>query len=277
MENKKNSQTFVALRDSRLEAAVLTHLHEENRPFERLSALQDILRAPMHSEHTVIVCELDRAGDMLQPLHALREHAPLANICVCGEQPADPLVIKLIDMGIDYFLPLSADDVDIPVMLSVLDEPRRPDKIVRVVEARPGWYSFAIPARSNTLARMYSFLNCLLSNHGPEEQVQEICTVIDELFSNSLEWGIKQSNQQLSLSMLMTSRRTIIKVEDGGDGFQVETTLEELNSLDFELLNEKRIEAGKRPGGFGLRLVHELASKVIFNKKGNGVLVSFEH
>ncbi len=278
MMQTKTQDTCLSVQDVRLEATLLTSLHEQGIDFFRGTTEEDALRLPAGAPLRLLICELDSEGRGLPALLAIRHQFPDTNICVCSNAIPDNVLISLIDAGFDYFLDNDADAIDIQVMLAILEETRRPELAAKIIEARRGWYSMTIPATLDSIGRLRPFFIRLLRNNCPvPEMIPNIGTVVDELFANALEWGITQSRQFIRLSMLFAMKRTIIKIEDGGEGFDVEETLAELTSLDFDSLTAKRIEAGKRPGGFGLRLVQELSDKVIFNKKGNGVLISFEH
>ena len=63
-----------------------------------------------------------------------------------------------------------------------------------------------------------------------------------------------------------------MKVQDEGEGFATSELRDPTE--DAEQVRSERSEAGKRPGGLGIHLLRNLFDEVLFNDRGNVVLLT---
>lgn len=95
---------------------------------------------------------------------------------------------------------------------------------------------------------------------------------VEEVGRNAVEWGNHfDPGKQVQISYCFFDDRVIIKVEDEGEGFAhsalPDPTRDPVGTM------KQRVDAGKRPGGYGVFLIHKLVDETIYNEKGNVVLL----
>jgi anti-sigma regulatory factor (Ser/Thr protein kinase) len=83
-------------------------------------------------------------------------------------------------------------------------------------------------------------------------------------------------SQYVEISFIRARRAVVCRVKDPGQGFSLEELRHAaINSPTDNLLSHVAIREaqGLRPGGFGLLLTKKLVDELIYNEKGNDVLL----
>ncbi|MGI5918930.1 MAG: ATP-binding protein [Christensenellales bacterium] len=102
-----------------------------------------------------------------------------------------------------------------------------------------------------------------------EERRYDIALVINELLANSFEHAAPSPRNPVVLAAGLCGKSLCIGIRDGGEGFEVEETLERLaQPMDEDDLYKER--------GRGLRLVQALCKEINFGDRGNNVEVKIE-
>ena len=102
-----------------------------------------------------------------------------------------------------------------------------------------------------------------------EERRFDIALVINELLANSFEHAAPSPRNPVVLAAGLCGKNLHIGIRDGGEGFEVEETLERLaQPMDEDELYKER--------GRGLRLVQALCKEINFGDRGNSVEVKIE-
>jgi anti-sigma regulatory factor (Ser/Thr protein kinase) len=123
------------------------------------------------------------------------------------------------------------------------------------------------------LARMQRFTDILFNTKLPKEICDDIRLTIEEVGRNAIEWGNKFDREKdFKISYCIFSESIVFKFEDEGEGFIPQDLRNP--TLDPKAHIKKRKEEGKRPGGFGVYLIQKLMDDVVYNDRGNVVVMT---
>ena len=136
-----------------------------------------------------------------------------------------------------------------------------------------GWVELTAPSREEHLERIASFLDALSATDMSPEGREEVRIVVNEATSNAMEWGNGgDASRHVKVSYAVFDDEFVLKVEDEGEGFDP-SLVPDPSGSPVRVVRD-RLEAGKRLGGFGLYVVRELMDRVVYNERGNVVLLS---
>jgi serine/threonine-protein kinase RsbW len=94
-----------------------------------------------------------------------------------------------------------------------------------------------------------------------------------EMALNAMEWGNRWERERaVRFHFELHADRFVICISDEGPGFDADAVMErESRSMDPEAQMDKRREAGRRFGGYGLRVCREFVDELHYNNSGNEV------
>ncbi len=135
-----------------------------------------------------------------------------------------------------------------------------------------GWIELTSNSRLEQFRRLQRFSDALFSSNLPQNVCEDLKLAVEEVGRNAVEWGNHfDPDKQVQVSYCFFDDRVIIKVEDEGEGFAhsalPDPTRDPVKTMQL------RVEAGKRPGGYGVYLIQKLVDETIYNEKGNVVLL----
>jgi anti-sigma regulatory factor (Ser/Thr protein kinase) len=111
----------------------------------------------------------------------------------------------------------------------------------------------------------------------PDGEKEIVALALRELLMNAIEYGGKlDPTKYVEMSYLRTKRAVACRVKDPGEGFSFEEISHSavLNPSGDPLRHLHYREAQKlRPGGFGVLLARNSVDELIYNEKGNEVLL----
>lgn len=147
---------------------------------------------------------------------------------------------------------------------------------VRVISASPNWISLLIAptleSKEQVCAHFREQLKGLQAG-----LCDALILATDELLTNAIEHGSRSNPQGcVEVSLIRTSQVIMLHVRDDGEGFPVDETLHAaINNPPGDPLRHfwLRSEMGMRPGGFGIMLVKQIADELVYNERGNEVLL----
>ena len=145
---------------------------------------------------------------------------------------------------------------------------------IEVVSSLPAWIHLRICTCIELVEKLGSFVRTQLADL-PPQVCEELSLAVDELLTNSMEHGCRlDAKCVVNFKIIRTARMILIQVQDGGDGFAMETLAHAaVNNPPEEPLRhaQHRDEMGLRPGGFGILLIKKIADELIYNEAGNEV------
>ena len=136
-----------------------------------------------------------------------------------------------------------------------------------------GWIELTAPSREEYLERIAGLLDSLAGRDVRETVRQEVKAVVGEIASNAMEWGNRgDASRRVRMSYAVFEDEIVLKCEDEGEGFDPGQVPDPAASPS-DVVHE-RLRAGKRIGGFGIYLARKLMDRVVYNERGNTVLLS---
>jgi CheY-like chemotaxis protein/anti-sigma regulatory factor (Ser/Thr protein kinase) len=214
--------------------------------------------------------------DGLELLRRIHEARPGTKVLVMTAESTPTTVISsLRDQAAGYLRkPFSLDAVA-DMVARALGAPASQGDI-EVLSAIPQWISLQLRCKLDTAEKLIPFLREMGTDLTAEER-EDVGTAFRELLINAIEHGGRSDpNKTVQVDYVRTAKSIIYKVWDPGEGFSLDNLAHAAisNSPDapFEHV-DIRDRLGLRPGGFGILLIRNLADELIYNQKGNEVLL----
>jgi len=108
---------------------------------------------------------------------------------------------------------------------------------------------------------------------------EELCMAVREMLMNAIEHGgASDPDRSVHISCVLTHDAVLVHITDPGNGFtnsdlrHAAIGYPESGAAAIEHL-EVRQQQGIRPGGFGILMAQRLVDELIYNEKGNEVLL----
>jgi DNA-binding response OmpR family regulator len=211
--------------------------------------------------------------ELLRRIHAVRPGAKV--LVMTAESTPATAISSLRDQAVGYFTkPFSLDEVAETVALA-LSAPA-PEGDIEVLSAVQQWIALQLRCKLEIADRLVPFLRELVTDLSVQER-EDIGTAFRELLMNAIEHGAgKDPSKTVRVDYVRTTKFVIYKILDPGEGFS-------FNNLPHAAVSnepdapyqhcEIRDKLGLRPGGFGILLTRHLADELIYNEKGNEVLL----
>jgi len=147
---------------------------------------------------------------------------------------------------------------------------------IEVVSARPEWVELVVPCVLEMADRIQLFV-MQLDTTMPEDVRESVAQAFRELMTNAIEWGGKLDPQRkVRIACVRANHMLLYRIADPGEGFSIEGLRHSAinnppaNPLQHAIVREQQ---GIRPGGLGLMMTRQLVDEVIFNEKGNEVML----
>jgi anti-sigma regulatory factor (Ser/Thr protein kinase) len=164
----------------------------------------------------------------------------------------------------------------IEMVCEAMDSPCWDDGI-EILSGTPAWVSLAARCDIETANRLVQFLRGVREPTIPEVNREAIANAFREILLNAMEHGGHfDPSHYVEISFIRSSRAVALRVKDPGQGFSLEELRHAaINSPAGDLFSHVAVREGKglRPGGFGLLLAKKQVDDLIYNEKGNEVLL----
>jgi DNA-binding response OmpR family regulator len=241
--------------------------------FDSTGALQSVGE---RSYDVVLLDVLLPGMDGLTLLHRLRDVRPgLKVIIMTAANTPSNLVASIRQQAFSYFSKPFHQEVVVETVLRAIDSTDSHDDI-EVISARPDWITLEVRCRVETVDRLVQFFREM--NMGLNTQQQEhVVTAFRELLLNAIEHGCQlDPEKKVHLAYIRTPRAILYYIRDPGEGFSLDNLPHAAVSNQPESPighTEVRNQMGMRPGGFGILLTRNIADDLLYNEKGNEVLL----
>jgi anti-sigma regulatory factor (Ser/Thr protein kinase)/DNA-binding NarL/FixJ family response regulator len=147
---------------------------------------------------------------------------------------------------------------------------------IEVLSGLPHWITLRVQCRLLTAERLVRFLTELESTL-PEPDRDLLITAFREMLLNAMEHGGGFDPEKVvEVSAARTGRAIVYHFRDPGMGFTPPNAEDIVAAGDPDVLLTKAAEraaAGLRPGGLGLLIVRQIVDELVYNERGNEVLL----
>ena len=147
---------------------------------------------------------------------------------------------------------------------------------IEVVSGLPYWMTLRVSCDLLTAERLVRFMT-EREDALPEKDRDLLMTAFREMLVNAMEHGAGfDPGKVIEVTAARTERAIVYHFRDPGNGFDradlahAARTRQPEELIDVTLEREK---TGRRPGGFGMLLVKQIADELVYNERGNEVLL----
>jgi anti-sigma regulatory factor (Ser/Thr protein kinase)/CheY-like chemotaxis protein len=253
-------------------------LASEGWSIQRVVDNQHILELAVAKPFDLIVTGREtRVAEDVELLRKIRSARPHVRLIILTDEwtPGD-VIAAMREGAFSYFsAPFQASELA-EMVRAAMAEPCWDDGI-EVLSGTPEWVSLTARCDLATADRLVQFLHGVRDPSIPEAEKDKVILAFKEILTNAMEHGGHfDPSQHVEISFIRARRAIACRVKDPGKGF----TLEELRHVaagsspdDFFSHTRVRDERGMRPGGFGILLAKKLVDELIYNEKGNEVVL----
>ncbi len=227
--------------------------------------------------YDLVITDIRMPGmDGLELLRRIRQERPGAKVIVMtADNTPQALVASLRELAYTYFSkPFSPAAVVELIEQALADED--PEEDIQVLSATANWIALHVRCRLDVADRLVQFFSEMKADL-PEQDRENIATAFREVLRNAIEHGGKcDPRQKVFVAYVRTSRAIHYYIRDPGEGFSMAEIPHAAVAYSPDTPTEHiqyRAEQGLRPGGFGILLVRHLVDELIYNEKGNEVLM----
>lgn len=211
----------------------------------------------------------------VQLLRKIRNLRPHTRMIILTDQstPAD-VIASMREGAFSYFSkPHSMESF--AGMLRMAEEDPCWDDGIEIMTATPEWIRLAARCDTKTADRLLQFLHEIADL--PDSERDDVAVAFREMLLNAMEYGAGfDPKQYVEISYLRARHMVLCRVKDPGKGFSLDEIHHAAvaNPPDDPLRHQAYRDAkGMRAGGFGVLLARSLVDEVIYNEKGNEVLL----
>jgi anti-sigma regulatory factor (Ser/Thr protein kinase)/CheY-like chemotaxis protein len=223
----------------------------------------------------IITGERTSSSEDIELLRQLRRVRPHTRLIILAHEFIPGDVLRSIrEHALSYFArPFSA--VKLAEIIHIaMTEPYGDDGI-EILSATDNWVRLYVRCDVLTANRLIQFYR--EASGLPGHATEEVATAIREILLNAMEYGGKfNPSQHLEVAFVRTSHMLLCKIKDPGAGFSLEQIKHSAvaNPPDQPFRHmEEREALGMRPGGFGILMSKKLVDELLYNDKGNEVLL----
>lgn len=218
------------------------------------------------------ILSLDPGGPGLADVQARSWGAPIIGVT------ADPDAERYLDWlarGVSGWVTWPYEPEDVLTMVKSvlhLPAPIDTDASMEITTPMQDWVELSAPSHAEYLKRFDRFFQAVHQTSLDATVKRQISMAIYELGQNAIEWGNRKDiNRRVRIVYCLFGDKLVFKIEDEGEGFKAE----DVPVTDGDPLGaaRKRRASGKRPGGFGMQMIRKVMDSVMYNEKGNLVIV----
>jgi DNA-binding NarL/FixJ family response regulator len=210
--------------------------------------------------------------DLLRKIRRVHPHTRV--IILTDESTPAEVVAAMREHAFGYF----STSYSLPVLSSIVQhavqEPCWDDGI-EIISATPDWVVLKARCEMKTAERLTQFFYEMIDLPEPEKEV--LADAFREMLMNAVEHGGKfDPDKYVEISYVRTRRAVACRIKDPGEGFSLGDIPHAavMNPPDDPLRHLTYRDAEKlRPGGFGVLLVRNSIDELLYNEKGNEVVL----
>jgi anti-sigma regulatory factor (Ser/Thr protein kinase) len=205
-------------------------------------------------------------------LRLVRPHTRL--IILTEEFVTGDVLAAIRERAFSYFArPFSTEKLN-EIIHVAMTEPYWDDGI-EILSATPNWVRLCVRCDPVTANRLIQFFR--EASDLPDVETEEVATAFREILLNAIEHGGNfDPSQHVEIGYVRTRRMVICRVKDPGQGFSISelkhAAVTNPPEDPFQHMSVRE-ERGLRPGGFGILMAKKLVDELLYNEKGNEVIL----
>lgn len=209
---------------------------------------------------------------LLRRLRLVRPHTRL--IVLTDEFTPGDVLNSIRERAFSYFSRPFSTERFAEMIKIAMDEPFWDDGI-EIISATPNWVRLCVRCDVVAANRLLQFFR--EASDLPDAETEEVAAAFREILINAMEHGGKfDPTKHVEVSYVRTKRMILCKVKDPGTGFSIEelkhSALGNPPEDPFQHMVERE-NKGMRPGGFGILMSKNMVDDLLYNDKGNEVLL----
>jgi anti-sigma regulatory factor (Ser/Thr protein kinase)/CheY-like chemotaxis protein len=210
--------------------------------------------------------------ELLREVRRTRPHLRL--IILTNESTPVDVIASMKERAFSYFSAPYAAEALTDMLRHATDAPVW-DEGIELLSATPEWLSLAARCDLRTADRLVQFIHEF--SDLPEPHRDDVGSAFREILLNAVEHGGNlDPSQHVVISYVRARDAVICRIKDPGEGFSLEQLRESaMADIHDDPLQhiESRKAQGKRAGGYGVLLAKSLVDDLIYNEKGNEVML----
>jgi anti-sigma regulatory factor (Ser/Thr protein kinase)/ActR/RegA family two-component response regulator len=267
---------LMVLTDLDASALLIDHLATQGWAMEYVpdneSALSLIRDRPFDLIITAETSSAKADIELLRKIRRVRGHIRM--IILTSESTPSDVISALRENAFSYFsTPYSVDALAQVIRLAT--EGPCWDDGIEVLSATPAWVRLLARCDLGTAERVMQFFHEMVDL--PEEEKSEVAYAFREILLNAIRHGAQfDPSQYVEISYVRARRMVECRVKDPGQGFSLNELYHAAvaNPQDDPTRHVMYREASGLPaGGYGILLSQNLVDELIYNEKGNEVLL----
>ena len=147
---------------------------------------------------------------------------------------------------------------------------------IEVTSGLPYWITLRVSCRLITADRLTRFMTEYRSDL-PSSERDLLMTAFREMLLNAMEHGAGFDPEKvIEVTAAQTARAIVFHFRDPGTGFNRDDLSHAASTPvpdDVMKTVDERAESGLRPGGFGMLIVRQIVDELVYNERGNEVLL----
>jgi anti-sigma regulatory factor (Ser/Thr protein kinase) len=250
----------------------VTEVDRVNSPAD---AIVHLARKPYHLiliDHTA---EGDVTEEQLGYIRAVQAIRPGSKTIVLVSHTTTRKVLEALRHGMAAYFSRPFDPSTVQrTILTALSIPNSSEGI-ELLSASPEFISIRLRCSMDTADRLTLFVRELPCTLADPERTQ-LSVAFREMLLNAIEHGGKlDPNEWVRVFRVRTRRTIVYHIQDPGEGFSRSDLKHAAISNPANPVAHLEIRAGEniRPGGFGMLLTTRSVDEVIYNQKGNEVIL----
>ena len=274
--NNKSHQALVVRSGPEIDPLLSSLFEQEKWNIEFAANNTEALQLAREKPFDLILTgERTPGKEDIELLRRLRMVRPHTRLIILTEEfiPGDVLA-AIRERAFSYFSrPFSTERLA-EMIRTAMAEPVWDDGI-EVLHGTPNWVRLCVRSDLATANRLLQFYR--EASGLPDAETEEVAAAFREILINAMEHGGRfDPSQHVEVSYVRTRRMVLCRVKDPGQGFSLEelqhSAIANPEEDPFKHM-ETREAQGKRPGGFGILMATKLVDDLIYNEKGNEVML----
>jgi DNA-binding response OmpR family regulator len=223
----------------------------------------------------VITGRKTRGPEDIELLRKIRSARPHLRLIILTDKwtPGD-IISAMREGAFSYFVAPFEASALAEMVHAAMAEPYWDDGI-EILSATPAWVRLTARCDLRTADRLVQFLQGF--GGIPQADKNQVSSAFREILINAMEHGAHfDPSQHVEISFIRSRRAIACRVKDPGQGFSLEELRHAaVGSSPEDLFSHMAVreEQGLRPGGFGILLAKKLVDELIYDEKGNDVVL----